>query len=56
MEGFLRLQGREGGLNLVPFTELQTAQAFFDPSKSREALGYGSGGLDEAFKETVEAC
>ena len=56
VEGFLRLQGREGGLNLVPFTELQTAQAFFDPSKSREALGYGSGGLDEAFKETVEAC
>jgi len=56
VEQYHRIQGREGGLDLVEFTKLQTSQTFFDPSQSRDALGYGSGGLDEAFKETVAAC
>jgi nucleoside-diphosphate-sugar epimerase len=56
VELYLRLQGKEGGLALVPFTELQTKNAFFDPTPSRLALGYGQGGLDEAFAKTVAAC
>ncbi|MBU1118885.1 NAD-dependent epimerase/dehydratase family protein [Patescibacteria group bacterium] len=51
-----KLQGREGGLDPVAFTKVQTAQTFFDPDSSRSVLRYGSGGLDDAFKKTVEAC
>jgi dihydroflavonol-4-reductase len=51
-----RFQGREGGLDPVPFTELQVAETYFDPAPSRESLGYGQGGLDQAFQETVDAC
>jgi nucleoside-diphosphate-sugar epimerase len=56
VEQFIHFQGKEGGLDLVRFSELQTSETFFDPSPTREALGYGSGGLDEALRETVEAC
>jgi hypothetical protein len=52
-----RLQGKEGGLDLVKFgDQFGTVDTFFDPSPSREALGYGQGGLDEALKATVQAC
>ena len=51
-----RLQGREGGLDPVAFVALQTANTFFDPSPSRDELGYGSGGLDQALHDTVRAC
>jgi nucleoside-diphosphate-sugar epimerase len=51
-----KLQGKEGGLNLRYFAQLQTAEAFLDPHPSQEALGYQTGGLDEAFQETVAAC
>jgi dihydroflavonol-4-reductase len=51
-----RLQGKEGGLDPVHLLELQSINTFFDPEPSRRALGYGSGGLDRAFVETVEAC
>jgi hypothetical protein len=56
VELYFKLQEKEGGLALVHFTDLQTAQTFFDPTGSRTALGYSQGGLDQAFKETVEAC
>lgn len=49
-------QGREGGLDPVALIKLQTAMTFFDPTPSRQALGYGKGGLDEALQKTVEAC
>jgi len=55
-ERYFKLQGKEGGLDLVQFTDLQTAKTFFDPAESRTALGYSQGGLDQAFKDTVEAC
>jgi nucleoside-diphosphate-sugar epimerase len=51
-----RLQGREGGLQPSHFTHMQTANAYFDPSASRRALGYGRGGLEEAWRQTVDAC
>lgn len=49
-------EGKEGGLDPVEFTRLQTAKTFFDPMPSRQALGYGQGGLDEALRATVAAC
>lgn len=55
-EVYIRIRGREGGLDLLHFIDLQTTKAFFDPEPSRKALGYGQGDLDEAFKETVDAC
>ncbi|MHB1357084.1 MAG: NAD(P)H-binding protein [Anaerolineae bacterium] len=51
-----RLQGREGGLDPVAFTRLQTANTYFDPEPARLALGFGSGGLDQALTDTVYAC
>jgi dihydroflavonol-4-reductase len=50
------LQGREGGLDPLHLSPLQTAETFLDPEPSRRALGFETGGLDEAFRETVDAC
>lgn len=49
------LKGREGGINPAAFAAIQTANTFFDPSPSLKALGYGSGRLEKALRETVEA-
>jgi len=49
-------EGYEGGLNPVEFTNLMTARTFFDPTPSRQALGYGQGGLEDALRATVAAC
>ena len=51
-----KLQGKEAGLNLRYFAQLQTAETFLDPQPSKDALGYQTSDLDEAFQETVEAC
>ncbi len=51
-----KLQRKESGLNMGYFAQLQTAETFLDPQPSKEALGYQTGSLDEAFQETVEAC
>jgi hypothetical protein len=51
-----RLHGKEAGLDPLEFTKIQTMNTFFDPTGSREALGYGRGGLDEALRDTVRAC
>ena len=51
-----KIQRKEAGLNPVPFTDLQTAETFFDPIPSRQALDYGKGGLDDALRETVATC
>lgn|SRR5450756_525125 len=51
-----RLQGRESGLDPVAFTRLQTAETYFDAEPARLALGFGSGGLDQALADTVQAC
>ena len=51
-----RINGREAGLDPRYFAALQTSNSFIDPLPSKEALGYETGGLDEAFKQTVTAC
>jgi nucleoside-diphosphate-sugar epimerase len=50
------LQGKEGGLDPVHLLELQSINTFFDPEPSRRELSFGSGSLDQAFAQTVEAC
>jgi dihydroflavonol-4-reductase len=51
-----RLRGRESGLDPVRFAAIQTRNTFFDPAPAAEELGYGRGNLEEAFKDTVQAC
>jgi dihydroflavonol-4-reductase len=55
-DAFFRLQGKEHGLRPSNYTRIQTAYAYFDPVPSRRALGYGSGGLEQAWQDTVDAC
>ena len=50
-----RLQGRESGLDLVPFVELQTRLAFLDLDNSARALGYAHTELEPDFVKTVQA-
>ena len=52
----LKLQNKQRGLEPVHYMDLQTRETFFDPEPARQELGFGSGGLEEALKETVEAC
>ena len=51
-----RLRGRESGLDPARFAATQTRNTFFDPAPAAEELGYGRGNLEEAFRDTVEAC
>lgn len=51
-----RLKGKQSGLSMVPFVDLQTRDAFLDTHSSRQELGYEKGNLDKALAETVRAC
>jgi nucleoside-diphosphate-sugar epimerase len=51
-----RLFGKEGGLHPREFGRIQVAETYFDPQASRKVLGYGKGGLEQAWRETVAAC
>jgi hypothetical protein len=54
-----RLAGLEHGLHPVRLMDLQTIHTFFrdeDLQASRRALHFGSGGIEQALRETVEAC
>lgn len=51
--------GKEHGLDPVKFIELQSINTFIrdeDLRASREALGFGTGGLEQAFRDTITAC
>jgi len=48
-------KGKESGLDLVAYTQVQTRMGFLDTEKARQVLGYPKGDLDQALKETVEA-
>ncbi len=50
------LQGKESGLNLRHFANLQTAKTFFDPTKTQTSLGFETGDLDSALRATIDAC
>jgi len=52
---FHRLKGKEGGLEPLALTDIITSEMFFDPGPFREILGFGSGGLEDAFRDTVRA-
>ena len=47
------LLGREAGLNPRYFAALQTTETFIDSKSSQETLAYKTGGLDQAFRDTV---
>ncbi len=48
-------RGREAGLYLPAFARILNRGFYFDPAPFRSALGFTSGGLDEAIAETVHA-
>lgn len=50
-----RSQGLEHGLFLPELARAMTRGFYFDPAPYRAALGYGSGGLDAAITDTVQA-
>lgn len=50
------LKGKQGGLSMVPFVDLQTRLSYLDTETSRQQLGYEKGDLDEALRQTVWAC
>ncbi len=49
------LRGFEHGLLPPEFARAMNRGFYFDPAPYRRALGYGSGGLDAAIAETVQA-
>ena len=51
-----KFKGKESGLSMVPFVDLQTRNAFLDTEYSRTLLGYEKGNLDQALADTVKAC
>lgn len=50
------LKGKESGLHASFFSSVQTAYAYFDNAVSRNDLGYETGGLPTALRDTVNAC
>ena len=50
------MRGKEAGLHIREFVQIQIAETYFDPRASRKALGYGAGGLEQAWRDTVAAC
>ncbi len=50
----LEAAGLASGIMPVPYVDIQSANAFFDPEPSRLALGLTAGGLDDAIREQVE--
>lgn len=50
-------QGLESGLDLVNlFRDIQCRYSYFDPTESKEILGYNGGGIKKAIKDTTKAC
>ena len=50
----LEAAGLAAGISPVPYVDIQSANAFYDPEPSRIALGLTAGGLDDAIREQVE--
>lgn len=55
VQGWHRLRGLEHGLRLPELARAMNRGFYFDPTPFRNALGYGSGGLDAAIADTVKA-
>ncbi len=56
VHAFHLLRGKESGLHPVHALDFLTEELFYPSDSSRQALGYGYGGLDQAFEETARAC
>ncbi len=55
---FTRIKGKEHGLHPVRFIDVQCGETYIDEDElqaAREILGFGAGGLEEAWEETVRA-
>ncbi|MFT3895540.1 MAG: NAD-dependent epimerase/dehydratase family protein [Anaerolineales bacterium] len=50
------IKGIEGGLDPIQYVDIQIENTFFDPTSSQLVLGYSRGDLEQAFKDTVNAC
>jgi dihydroflavonol-4-reductase len=51
-----KLQGKESGLDLVRFIDLQTRLTYLPVNESKNELGYGSYNFDEDMERTVKLC
>ena len=59
IKSYCRAKGKEHGLDPVRFMALQTIHTFVreeDLARSREVLGFDTGGIMEALEDTVRAC
>jgi hypothetical protein len=50
---YLRLRGRESGLDPVRFLRLQTQYTYVDPQPAQQGLGLTAGDVDKAIAATV---
>ena len=48
--------GKEAGLDPRKLLEIQARNTFVDPLPAQQALGFSGGKLDQALKDTIEAC
>jgi hypothetical protein len=48
---FLKLRGRESGLDPVMLVDVLASDMFYDCDKSAEILGYSRGHLDDAIAD-----
>jgi dihydroflavonol-4-reductase len=55
LRAYLRLRGRESGLDPGRFLRLQTRSTFVDPEPTRQALGLTGGDVQRAIVETVKS-
>lgn len=51
-----KFQGKEGGLNIVPFVDLQTKETFIPIEEVNARLNYLKYDIAEDFKATVDLC
>ncbi|HOO56412.1 MAG TPA: NAD(P)-dependent oxidoreductase [bacterium] len=59
LQVYMSATGREHGLHPVKFVDVQVLETYIsaeDLEASRKVLGFGSGGLEKAFRDTVAAC
>lgn len=50
------IQGRESGLKVVPFIDIQTAKTYVDETDAQKDLKYSPGDLYKAIEVTVKEC
>jgi nucleoside-diphosphate-sugar epimerase len=50
------LQGKEHGLDPRHYATIQTGETYLEAAVSQQALGYEPAAMNEAFRQTAEAC